>query len=59
MLQRKISKVDAESTYRNPDVTYPDDKGNPCYVRNLPSGKRVEVVIEANSTPPFVITVID
>ena len=57
--ERKISKADAEDAYRSPDITYPDDKGNPCYVKNLPDGKRVEIVVEAGTNPPFVITVMD
>jgi hypothetical protein len=57
--ERKISKSDAEEAYRNPDVTHPDDKGNPCYVKHFPGGRRVEIVVRAGSDPPFVITVMD
>lgn len=56
--ERKISKADAENAYREPDITYDDPKGNPCYVRHA-SGKRVEVVIRKGSNPPFVITIMD
>ena len=57
--ERRITKAEAEDTFKNPDITHPDDKGNPCYAKRYPGGRRVELVIRAGSNPPLVITVMD
>jgi hypothetical protein len=57
--ERRITKAEAEDTFRNPDITHPDDKGNPCYVKRFPRGRRVAPVIRAGSNPAFGITVMD
>lgn len=55
--ERGISDSEVEDVVDNPEVTFADKKGNPCYIREI-AGRRVKVVI-SSADPDFVITVID
>lgn len=55
--ERDISVAQIEAVLDDPDVTFSDRRGNPCYTREV-CGRRIRVVASA-SDPEFVITVID
>ncbi len=57
MAERNITEDDIRAVINNPDMRYPDRKGNPGYVRTL-NGRRIRVVIERGSDPFTIITVI-
>ena len=57
MKERGITAQEVEDVVNNPDVSFSDKKGNPCFIRAL-NGRRIKVVIAADD-PSFVITVID
>ncbi len=60
MRERGISKEEVEYCFANFHVSYTDRKGNPIYIANLPGGRRIKVVAEANAVDPIkVITVAD
>jgi hypothetical protein len=55
--ERGIRLDEVEAVIDDPDVTFTDRKGNPCYIREV-GGRRIKVVVAADDTA-FVITVID
>ena len=57
LTERKITKEEVESVVKDANVTYPDVKGNRCFVREH-EGRTIRVVT-AKDDPDFVITVID
>jgi hypothetical protein len=57
LLERNISESDVSLVLDDPDVTFPDKKGNPCTVKEI-DGRRIKVVV-SDADPEFVITVID
>ena len=57
MTLRAVTEVEVEQVIADPDITYPDQYGNPCYVRWV-SGRRIRVVVASGSSPPRVVTVI-
>jgi len=57
MTERNISLAEAASVIENPEVTFMDPKGNPCYIREI-KGRRIKVVV-ASDDEDLVITVID
>ena len=59
MRQRRITKQEVEYCLQNYLTLYPDRVGNPIYRAELPSGRRIKVVIQANTVDPVVITVGD
>jgi len=60
MKQRRITEEEVEYCLSNYDTSYTDRVGNPIYKASLPMGRRIKVVVEANSTDPLVvITVAD
>jgi hypothetical protein len=56
MKERKVTRGEVELVYDDPEITYPDIEGNPCYVRHV-EGRRIRIVV-AQDDPTFVITVI-
>jgi hypothetical protein len=56
MIERNVTSEEVELVHDDPEITYPDLKGNTCYVRHV-DGRRVRIVIAADD-PTFVITVI-
>jgi len=60
MTERAISEAEVQSCLENYDISYADKKGNPIYIANLATGRRIKVVVEAGSSDPIiVITVAD
>lgn len=57
MRERGVSRADVISVLTDHEVTFPDPKGNPCYVKEI-NGRRIKVVVAADD-PEFVITVVD
>jgi hypothetical protein len=57
MAERSITVAHLTAVVDDPDVTFTDRKGNPCYIR-LIDGRRIKVVLAADDRD-FVITVID
>lgn len=57
MAERSISEDEVLQVTRDPQVTFTDQKGNPCYVRQI-GGRRLKVVV-ALDDDQFVITAID
>jgi Domain of unknown function (DUF4258) len=57
MAERGITVAEMTEVIDDPDVTFTDRKGNPCYIR-LVGGRRIKVVLAADDTN-FVVTVID
>ena len=55
MKERGITKEEVEYCLNEYHTSYTDVKGNPIYKVDLPSGKRVKVVVKANSVDPSVI----
>jgi hypothetical protein len=56
MIERNVTNEQIELVHSDPEVTYPDVKGNMCYVRHVDE-RRIRIVI-AIDDPTFVITVI-
>jgi Domain of unknown function (DUF4258) len=56
MTERNVTSEQVQQVHDEPEITYPDVKGNTCYVRNL-EGRRIRIVVAADD-PTFVITVI-
>jgi hypothetical protein len=56
-LERGITMGEIRHTVANHEVSFPDRKGNRCFVREI-NGRRIKVVLAAND-PEFVITVVD
>jgi Domain of unknown function (DUF4258) len=56
MIERNVTSEEVELVYDDPEITYADVKGNPCYVRHV-EGRRIRIVV-AQDDPTFVITVI-
>jgi hypothetical protein len=54
---RGITREEVSSVLNGPEVTFSDQKGNPCRVREI-NGRRIKVVT-SQTDPNFVITVID
>jgi hypothetical protein len=59
MQQRNITEQEVEYCLQEYLTSYPDRDGNPIYRVDLPSGRRIKVVIKANTADPLVITVGD
>ena len=57
MTERGIPDEAIARVVDDPEVTFSDKKGNPCFVRHV-DGRRIKVVIAADDAE-FVITVID
>jgi hypothetical protein len=57
MQQRRITEQEVEYCLQNYLTIYPDKAGNPIYRTDLPDGKRIKVVVKANTVDPLVITV--
>lgn len=57
MAERNISLAEVSSVLDDPEVTFADPKGNPCYIREI-RGRRIKVVVAADDEN-LVITVID
>lgn len=57
MAERGVTPQEAHDVVEGAEVTFPDKKGNPCYVRQL-RGRRIKVVVAVNDDD-FVITVVD
>lgn len=55
--ERGISVADVTDVLDDPEVTFNDPRGNPCYIRNV-GGRRIKVVTSAQN-PDVVVTVID
>lgn len=55
--ERGITRAQIAAVVGNPDITFTDRKGNPCYTAGI-DGRRIKVVVAADDTE-FVITVID
>jgi len=58
MALRGISPAEVAQVVSDPDITYPDQYGNPCFVRWV-AERRIRVVIAHGSESPRVITAID
>ncbi len=59
MRERRISEAEVEFCLEHPEISYADIKGNPVYIA-YPQGRRIKVVIQANSIDPvIIITVAD
>lgn len=56
-VERGISLSEIRHTLANHDVSFPDRKGNRCFVCEI-DGRRIKVVLAA-ADPDFVITVVD
>lgn len=54
--QRGITKAEVEEVVKDPEVSYPDGKGNRSLVRDV-GDKTIRVVV-SGADPEFVITVI-
>jgi len=60
MRQRRISEKEVEYCLENYHTHYTDKAGNPIYKTDLPGGRHLKVVVQANSVDPIVvITVAD
>jgi hypothetical protein len=60
MQERGITEEEVAYCLDNYHTSYTDWSGNPIYKADLPSGRRVKVVVKANSVDPIVvITVAD
>ena len=57
MSERGVTLDEICHVVENHDVSWPDKKGNPCFVREI-NGRRIKVVVAADD-PEFVITVVD
>lgn len=53
--QRGVTEEEVEFCLNNFDISYPDPKGNPIYKATLPDGKRIKVVVRADSIDPVVV----
>jgi len=58
MQERRITEKEVEYCIQNYHTSYTDKKGNPIYSAQLPSGRQIKVVVQANN-PKIVITVAD
>ena len=58
MAQRDIKRSQVKEVLDNYGVSHTDTKGNPCFIGNLPDGKRLRVVVEKDSNPLVIITVV-
>ncbi len=60
MKQRGITQKEVEYCLNNYHTSYTDSVGNPKYKADLPDGRRIKVIVKANSVDPIVvITVAD
>lgn len=55
MRERGITEEEVEYCLDNYHTSYTDSKGNPIYKADLPSGRRIKVVVKSNSVDPIVI----
>jgi hypothetical protein len=55
MLEREISEEDVEYCLNYYNVKSSPRKGNPIYWATLPSGKKIKVIVKAESYDPIVI----
>lgn len=56
MILRAVTNVEVERVIADPDITYLDQYGNPCYIRWV-AGRRIRVVVASGSNPLRIITV--
>jgi len=60
MCERGITEEEVDYCLQNYHTSYHDAEGNPVYKADLPGGRRIKVVVKADSTDPIVvITVAD
>jgi len=59
MQQYGITEEEVEYCLQNYHTSYTDRAGNPIYRADLPSGKRIKVVVAADTKDTTVITVAD
>jgi hypothetical protein len=57
MVERCVDDDEVARVVADHEVSFPDKKGNPCYVRRI-GERRIKVVVAADD-PEFVITVVD
>jgi hypothetical protein len=57
MILRAVTSAEVEQVIADPDITYLDQYGNPCYIRWV-AGRRIRVVVAGGSNPPRIVTVI-
>lgn len=55
MQQRGITEEEVEYCINHFNISYTDQKCNPIYKATLPSGKRIKVVVRANSIDQVVV----
>lgn len=55
--ERNVTLAEATQVVENPDATFTDRKGNPCYMADV-AGRRIKVVVAADD-PELIVTVID
>ncbi len=58
MRQRGVSEAEIEYCLNHHQISYTDKKGNPIYVAETPSGRRIKVVVSKDE-PNTIITVGD
>jgi len=60
MKQRGITEEEVEYCLNNYHISYTNSAGNPIYRVDLPDGRRIKVVVKADTIDPIVvITVAD
>ena len=57
MALRGVGQAEVKQVLADRGVLYPDQYGNPCYVR-LIAGRRIRIVVAAGSNPPRIVTVV-
>jgi|GEM_PF-1711860 len=57
MALRAVSQAEVEQVFADRGITYPDQYGNPCYVRMV-AGRRIRAVVARGSHPPLLVTVV-
>jgi len=58
LVQRRISKAEAEAVLADPDTTYNDPTGKLIFIGH-PNGRYIKVVVSPGSSPPHIITAMD
>ena len=57
MKERNISKEEVETCLEAPDISYPSHEDDDCinYVRNLPTGRKIRVVVNEKRSPQRIV----